>query len=74
MYLPALAKDLYKAQKEVEGIEKKLEQTSDTAAQEALKGELRQANAELSQLRKIMEGRKEQSKASLHKPKNRFGL
>ncbi len=74
MYLPALAKDLYKAQKEVEGIEKKIEQTSETAAQEALKGELRQAHAELSQLRKIMDGRKEQSKASLHKPKNRFGL
>ena len=74
MYLPALAKDLYKAQKEVETIEKKLEQTTEAAAQEVLKGELRQASAELSQLRKIMEGSKEQSKASLHKPKNRFGL
>ena len=74
MFLPALAKDLYKAQKEVERIEKKLEQTAAVAEQEELKGELRQANAELSQLQKIMEGRKEQSKASLHKPKNRFGL
>jgi hypothetical protein len=74
MYLPALARDLYKAQKEVEGIGKKLEQTTEAVAREELKGELRQANAELSQLRKIMEGRKEQSKASLHKPKNRFGL
>lgn len=74
MYLPALAKDLYKAQKEVERIEKKLGQVSETAAQEALKSELRQMNAELSQLRKIMEGRKEQSKALLQKPKNRFGL
>ncbi len=74
MYLPALAKDLYKSQKEVEEIEKKLEQATAIAAQEELKNELRQANAELSQLRKIMEGRKEHSRASLHKPKNRFGL
>jgi len=74
MYLPALAKDLYKSQKEVEGIEKKLEQTTEVVAREELKNELRQANAELSQLKKIMEGRKEQGKASLHKPKNRFGL
>ncbi len=74
MYLPALAKDLYKSQKEVEEIEKKLEQATEVSTQEELKNELRQANAELSQLRKIMEGRKEHSKASLHKPKNRFGL
>ena len=74
MYLPALAKDLYKSQKEVEEIEKKLEQATAIAAQEELKNELRQANAELSQLRKIMEGRKEHSRASLHKPKNRCGL
>lgn len=74
MFLPALAKDLYKAQKEVEQIERKLEQTTAVAEQEKVKGELRQANAELTQLQKIMEGRKEQSRASLHKPKNRFGL
>lgn len=74
MFLPALAKDLYKAQKEVERIERKLEQTAIVAEQEKVKGELRQANAELAQLQKIMEGRKEQSRASLHKPKNRFGL
>lgn len=74
MYLPALAKDLYKAQKEVESLERKLEQTAAVAEQEALKEELRQTNAELAQLRQIMEGRKEQSRASLHKPKNRFGL
>ena len=74
MFLPALAKDLYKAQKEVEQIEKKLAQTVAVVEQENLKEELRQANAELSQLKKIMEGRKEQSRASLHKPKNRFGL
>jgi len=74
MFLPALAKDLYKAQKEVERIERKFEQTTAVAEQEELKGELRQANAELVQLKKIMEGRKEQSKALLHKSKNRFGL
>ena len=74
MFLPALAKDLYKAQKEVEQIERKLEQTTVVAEQEKVKEELRQANAELIQLKKIMEGRKEQSRASLHKPKNRFGL
>ncbi len=74
MYLPALAKDLYKAQKEVEEIEKKLEQATENTVQEELANELRQANAELAQLRQIMEGRKEHSKASLHKPKNRFGL
>jgi predicted transcriptional regulator len=74
MFLPALAKDLYKAQKEVEQIEKKLAQKVAVVEQEKLKEELRQANAELSQLKKIMEGRKEQSRASLHKPKNRFGL
>ncbi len=74
MYLPALAKDLYKAQKEVEGIEKELERATENTVQEELANELRQANAELAQLRQIMEGRKEHSKASLHKPKNRFGL
>ena len=74
MYLPALAKDLYKAQKEVESLGRKLEQTAAVAEQEVLKEELRQTNAELAQLRQIMEGRKEQSRASLHKPKNRFGL
>ncbi len=74
MFLPALAKDLYKAQKEVEQIEKILGQTTVVAEQEKLKGELHQANAELSQLKQIMEGRKEHSRASLHKPKNRFGL
>ncbi len=74
MFLPALAKDLYKAQKEVEKIEKLLEQTTVVAEQEKVKGALRQASAELAQLKRIMEGRKEQSRASLHKPKNRFGL
>lgn len=69
MFLPALAKDLYKAQKEVERLEQRLENITSAVEEEGLKEELRQANAELVQLKKIMEGRKEQSKASLHKPK-----
>jgi phosphoenolpyruvate-protein kinase (PTS system EI component) len=72
MYLPALARDLYKSQKEVEGLEQRLQEAATVAEQEQLKDLLRQAKAELEQIRKIMEGRKEQSKASLHKPKYRF--
>jgi hypothetical protein len=72
MYLPALARDLYKAQKEVEELESKFENAASVAVQEKVKLDLLQANAELSQLKKIMEGRKEQSLASLRKPKNRF--
>ena len=74
MYLPALAKDLYKAQQEVERLSSELEQTSTVAEQEKLKEQLRQATAERTQLKDILEGRKEQSRASLHKTKNRFGL
>ncbi len=37
MYLPALARDLYKSQKEVEGIEKQLQETTEAAGQEKLK-------------------------------------
>lgn len=72
MYLPALARDLYKSQKEVEAIEQRLLEAANVAEQEGLQDELRQAKAELGQLLKIMEGRKEQSKASLNKPKYRF--
>ncbi len=72
MYLPALARDLYKSQKEVEAIEQRLLEAADVAEQEGLQDELRQVKAELGQLLKIMEGRKEQSKASLNKPKYRF--
>ncbi|NPE28747.1 hypothetical protein HNV12_12420 [Methanococcoides sp. SA1] len=72
MYLPALARDLYKSQKEVEGIEKRLLEAVDMAEREGLQGELRQAKVELEQLLRIMEGSKEQSKASLNKPKYRF--
>jgi molecular chaperone GrpE (heat shock protein) len=72
MYLPALARDLYKSQKEVEGLERQLQEATAVAEQEQLKDQLRQATAELELIRKIMEGRKEQSKASLYKPKHRF--
>jgi molecular chaperone GrpE (heat shock protein) len=72
MYLPALARDLYKSQQEVEGLEQQLQEATTVSEQEQLKDQLRQAKAELEQIRKIMEGRKEQSKASLHKPKYRF--
>ncbi len=76
MYLPALAKDLYKAQKKVEQVEKELAATINVTEQESIKNELRQALAELAQLRKIMEGKKEQSRTLQHKPKpkNTFGL
>lgn len=72
MYLPALARDLYKSQQEVEGLEQQLQEAVAVSEQEQLKVQLRQAKAELEQIRKVMEGRKEQSKASLYKPKNRF--
>jgi len=72
MYLPALARDLYKSKKEVEKLELKFENAASASAQEKVKLELLQANAELSQLKKIMEGRKEQSLASLRQPKTRF--
>lgn len=69
MFLKALAKDLYKSQKEVEALEQELLQTSSAAEQEQLKEQLRQAKGELAQLKKVLEGRKEQSRASLHKPR-----
>ena len=72
MYLPALARDLYKSQKEVEALERRLQETEAVVEQEELKDQLRQARAELEQIRKIMEGKKEQSRASLHKPKYSF--
>ncbi len=72
MFLRALARDLYKSQKEVEGLEQQLQDAVPVPKQEELKEQLRQARAELEQIRKVMEGRKEQSKASLHKPKSRF--
>ncbi len=72
MFLRALARDLYKSQKEVEGFEQQLQDAVSVPEQEELKEQLRQAQAELEQIRKVLEGRKEQSKASLHKPKYHF--
>jgi len=72
MYLPALARDLYKSQKVVEKIEQQLRKAPDMELQSQLKDALRQAKAELAQLQKLMEGSKERSKASLNKSKYRF--
>lgn len=72
MYLPALARDMYKAQQEVEKLGREMEFASTVAEQEKVKEELRQANAELVQLKKIMEGRKEQSRTLLNTAKSRY--
>lgn len=72
MYLPALARDLYKSQKEVESLEQQLQEAETVQKQEQIEDLLRQAKAELVQLLKVMEGRKEHSRASLHKPKSLF--
>lgn len=69
MYLPALARDLYKSQQEVQALEQRLQGESPVAEQEALLDSLRQAKAELGQIRNILEGHKEQSRASLNKPR-----
>lgn len=72
MFLRALAKDLYRSQKKVESLEQELLAAESAAEQERLKGLLIQAKAEMEQIRKMLEGRKEQSRASLYKPKSRF--
>lgn len=72
MYLQSLARDLYRSQKEVESLEAQLEKAESVSEQEPLKENLRVAMAELEQIRKILEGKKEQSKASLYKPKRCF--
>ncbi len=72
MLLRLLAKDLYKSQKKVESLNQQLLETMNNKEQEKIKEELRQANAELCQLQKVMEGRKEQSRASLHKRKSLY--
>ena len=56
MYLPALARDMYKAQKEVESLELEFENATSVAVQEKVKFKLLQAKAEFSQIKKIMEG------------------
>ncbi len=72
MYLPALARDLYKSQKEVESLELQLQEAETVQKQEQINDQLHQAKTELEQLRKVMEGRKEQSKASLNKPRSLY--
>lgn len=72
MYLQSLARDLYRSQKEVESLENQLEKVGSGAEQGPVKEQLRLARAELEQIRKILEGKKEQSKASLYKPKRCF--
>lgn len=72
MFLRMLAKDLYKSQKEVEKLEQRLLEVDSVAEQERVQELLRQAKAELEQIRRVMEGRKEQSRSSLYKPKSRF--
>lgn len=72
MFLRMLAKDLYRSQKEVERLEQQLLETESISEQEKVKGLLRSAKVELEQIKKVMEGRKEQSRASLYKPKSRF--
>lgn len=72
MYLPALARDLYKSQKEVENLEHQFLEAENVQKQEQIKDQLRQAKAELEQIQKVMEGRKEHSRASLYKPKSLF--
>lgn len=58
MSIRALARDQYRAQKNVDQLERALEKaTYDEAAR--LKDELRQARAELAMLKKIMSGEKE---------------
>ncbi len=69
MYLPALARDLYKSQQEVQELEQRLQGMPPGTEQETLRDSLRQAKAELEQIRNILEGHKEQSRASLNKPK-----
>ena len=58
MSIRALAKDLYKAQQCVDHLEKELK-TADPENTERLCGELRQAQAELRMLKKMMAGEKE---------------
>lgn len=72
MFLRMLAKDLYKSQKEVEKLEQQFLEVDSVAEQERVQELLRQARAELEQIRRVMEGRKEQSRSSLYKPKSRF--
>jgi hypothetical protein len=67
MFLKALAKDLYKSQKEVEALEQKVVKSASVSEQEQLREQILQTKAELAQLKKILEGKKEQSRVSQQK-------
>lgn len=60
MSIKALARDLYKAQQNVDRLEKALENAKPPELA-ALEVELRQAKAELQMIRRMMEGEKESS-------------
>ncbi len=72
MYLQSLARDLYRSRQDVENLEKQLEKSESALEQESVKEQLCIAKAEFEQIHKILEGKKEQSKASLHKPRRCF--
>lgn len=60
MSIRAIARDLYKAQQNVERLEQAI-QAAHPAKQEPLTGELRQARKELEMIKRILEGEKESS-------------
>ncbi|MBL4902168.1 MAG: hypothetical protein JKY62_05920 [Desulfocapsa sp.] len=63
---------MYKSQKEVEVLEQQLQDAATVVKKEELKDQLCQAKAELEQIRKVMEGRKAQSRASQHTQRSIF--
>jgi hypothetical protein len=58
MSIRALARDQYRAQQNVDRLEKALKEAPHSKA-EALRGELHQAKAELAMLKRMMNGEKE---------------
>lgn len=64
MSIKALAIELYKAQKKVHRLQDRLEEAS-SAEKEELRYELKGAEAELNQLRRMLDGEKEPSPFSL---------
>ncbi len=62
MTLRSLARDLYQAQQKVHNLRDQLETACEFEG-ERLKRELRQAEAECNQYRRILEGRKERGKS-----------
>lgn len=57
MSIKAIARELYRAQQQVEQLEKQLA-AAEFPQQEAIKGKLRTARAEYEQLRRMLNGRK----------------